>query len=69
MGKQALEGMRLPETPNDWFPAISKKVLKSRIEILNMYLGEVVRRKELGGEPIVAIFLKSCPLAIKQGGE
>ena len=61
--------MRLPETPNDWFPAISKKVLKTRIEILNVYLREVVKRKELKEEPIVAIFLKSCPVTIKQGVE
>ena len=69
VGKKALEGMRLPEAPNDWFPAISKKVLKARIEVLNVYLGEVVKREELEGEAIVAIFLKSSPVTIKQGVE
>ena len=69
VGKKALEGLHLPDAPNDWFPAISKKVIKTRIEILNVYLGEVVRRSELEDEPIVAIFLKSCPVAIKLGVE
>ena len=69
LGKEALEGMRLPETPYEWFPAISKKVLKARIELLNVYLSELVKRKELEKEPIVAIFLKSSPVSIKQRGE